>query len=131
MSVRESLIADGVAIRRVLPDEIPFQFDQLLCQALLAEKDVNWSRAAQIYQHLVERYGNKLWMKSQAAEAFFKAGELGKAVELAREVNEKRPTVDTLLLEAKLHKEKKDFNLAIVRLEEAEQILEGRELVWT
>ena len=70
-------------------------------------------------------------MKYQAAEAFFRAGEPGKAVELARQVNEKRPTVDTLLLEAKLHKEKKDFNLAIVRLEEAEQILEGRELVWT
>ncbi len=131
MSVRESLIADGVAVRRVLPDEIPFQFDQLLCQAGQAEKDGNWSRAAQIYQHLVERYGNKVWMKSQAAEAFFRAGEFGKAVELAREVNEKRPTVDTLLLEAKLHREKKDFDLAIMRLEEAEQILKGKELVWT
>ena len=131
LSVRESLSAAGVAVRRVLPDEIPFQFDQLLSQANLAEKDGSWAKAARMFEHIAERYQNELWMKSRAAAAFFEAGELGKAAELNHEVNEKRPTVDTLLLEAKLNRRKKDFNPAIELLGKAEEILEGRELVWT
>jgi hypothetical protein len=69
-------------------------------------------------------------MKSRAAEAFYKAGEFGKAGELAREVNEKKPTVDTLLLEARMHRARKDFDRSIALLEEAERILGGKELVW-
>jgi len=38
--------------------------------------------------------------------------------------------VDTLLLEAKVKREQKDFNLAIKLLEKAEQILEGKDLLW-
>lgn len=131
LSVRESLRAAGVAVRRVRPDEIPFRFDQLLCQASLVEKDGNWAEAGRMFEYIAERYKNELWMKSRAAAAFFEAGEFGKAAELSHEANKKRPTVDTLLLEAKLNRQKKDFNPAIELLEEAEGILEGRELVWT
>jgi len=35
------------------------------------------------------------------------------------------------LLEAKVKHEKKDFNSAIKLLKKAEQILEGKELLWT
>ena len=122
LSVRESLSAAGVTVRCVLPDEIPYQFDQLLCQANLAEKDGSWAETARMFEKIAERYKNELWMKSRAAAAFFEAGEFGKAAELCHEVNEKRPTVDTLLLEAKLNRRNKDFNPAIGLLGKAEEI---------
>jgi glycosyltransferase involved in cell wall biosynthesis len=130
MSIRESLRAAGIKIRRVQPNEIPFQLDQLVCQAKSLGEEGAWAEAGRVFESTVERYGNDLWMKSRAAEAFYKAGEFGKAGELAREVNEKKPTVDTLLLEARLHRARKDFDRSIALLEEAERILGGKELVW-
>jgi len=131
LSVRESLNASGISIRRLQPEEIPFQFDQLLEKAKLAEKNGNWSKAADMFEYITEHYENELWMKTLAAKASFKAGGHIRAAELSREVNRQRPTVDTLLLEAKVNREKKDFNSAIKLLEKAEQILEGKELLWT
>ncbi len=131
LSVRESLNAAGIVIRRLQPEEIPFQFDQLLEKAKSAEKTGNWSKAAEMFEYITEHYQNELWMKTLAAKASFKAGGHIRASELSREVNRQRPTVDTLLLEAKVKREKNDFNSAINLLEKAEQILEGKELLWT
>jgi glycosyltransferase involved in cell wall biosynthesis len=131
LSVRESLNAAGIAIRRLQPEEIPFQFDQLLEKAKSAEKNGNWSKAAEMFEYITEHYQNELWMKTLAAKASFKAGGHIRAAELSRKVNCQRPTVDTLLLEAKVKHEKKDFNSAIKLLKKAEQILEGKELLWT
>ena len=131
LSVCESLNAAGISIRRLQPEEIPFQFDQLLEKAKSAEKNGNWSKAAEMFEYITEHYQNELWMKTLAAKASFKAGGYIRAAELSREVNRQRPTVDTLLLEAKVKHEKKDFNSAIKLLKKAEQILEGKELQWT
>ncbi len=131
LSVRESLNAAGIAIRRLQPEEIPFQFDQLLEKAKSAEKTGDWSKAAEMFEYITEHYQNELWMKTLAAKASFKAGGHIRAAELSREVNRQRPTVDTLLLEAKVKREKNDFNSAINLLEKAEQILEGKKLLWT
>jgi len=131
LSVRESLNAAGIAIRHLQPEEIPFQFDQLLEKAKSAEKNGNWSKAAEMFEYITEHYQNELCMKTLAAKASFKAGGHIRAAELSREVNRQRPTVDTLLLEAKVKHEKKDFNSAIELLNKAEQILEGNELLWT
>ncbi len=131
ISARESLNSAGIKVRRVQPDEIPFQFDQLLCQSVSAGKDGDWLRAGRMLESIAWRYGNELWMKQRAAEAYFKAGEFDRAGELARQLNDKRPTVDSLLLEARLARRGNEFRQAIVLLEEAERILEGRELVWT
>ncbi len=131
LSVRESLNAAGIAIRRLQPEEIPFQFDQLLEKGKSAEKNGNWSKAAEMFEYITEHYRNELWMKTLAAKASFKAGGHIRAAELSREVNRQRPTVDTLLLEAKVKREKNDFNSAINLLEKAEQILEGKKLLWT
>ncbi len=131
LSVRESLNASGISIRRLQPEEIPFQLDQLLEEAKSAEKNGNWSKAAEMFEYITEHHENELWMKTLAAKASFKAGCHIRAAELSREVNRQRPTVDTLLLEAKVKREEKDFNSAIKLLEKAEQILEGKELQWT
>ena len=126
LPVRESLRAAGIALRQVVPDSIPFQFDSLLKGARLAEEDGLWERAAQLYEYIAEHYQNELWMKAVAAKAYFKAGNHARAAELSCQVNRRRPTVDTLLLEAKVKGENKSYYSAIELLKRAEQILEGR-----
>jgi glycosyltransferase involved in cell wall biosynthesis len=130
LSVRESLNAAGITIRRLKPEEIPFQFDQLLEKAKTAEKEGNWSKAAEMFEYITKHHQNELWMKSLAANASFKAGGHIRAANLSHEINRQRPTVDTLLLEAKVKREQKDFSSAIKLLEKAEQILEGKDLLW-
>ena len=131
LPLRESLTAAGVSIRRLRPDEIPFQFDQLLLEANSAERLGDWSKAAEIFEYLAEYYRNELWMKTRAAKAFFAAADHAKAASLSGDINRRRPTVDTLLLEAKVNREQGDLDSAIGLLERAEQILEGKELIWT
>jgi hypothetical protein len=123
LPLRHSLKAAGIIIRRVLAEEIPFQYDQLLEQARIAEKDGNWLKAAQTFGYIAEHYQNKLWIKTQAARAFFKAGLHTQAAQFVHQVNQQRPTVDTLLLEAKLNR-RKDCKLAIELLEKTEQMLD-------
>ena len=129
-TVQRSLRASGISIRRVLADEIPFQLDQLLEQSRLAEKNGEPVKAARMFEYIAGRYQNQLWMKTLAAGAFFNAGDLNRADQLCCELNRQRPVVDTLLLEAKIRRSKKEFEPAIGLLEEAEQILEGKELLW-
>jgi len=125
LPVRESLKAAGIVLRDLRPEEIPFQFDSLLKEAQTAEKDGNWAKASEMFEYIADHHQNELWMKALAAKAFYKAGDLTKASKLSSEVNQQRPTVNTLLLEAKVLREEKDFSLAIELLKRAEQILEG------
>jgi glycosyltransferase involved in cell wall biosynthesis len=125
LSVRESLRAAGIVFKHPDFEECPFQFDNLLLQALTAEKDGDWLQAGQMFEYIAENHRNELWMKGLAAKAFFKAGNHPKAATLSHDVNLQRPTVDTLLLEAKIKRENKDFDSAIELLKTAEQILEN------
>jgi len=126
LPVRQSLEAAGITLRQQRPDELPFQFDDLLQQAQLTEKDGNWMKAAEMFEYIAENYQNKLWMKTLAARAFYKAGDHSRASKLSNQVNRQRPTVDTLLLEAKVAHERNDLNAAIGLLRRAQQILLGR-----
>jgi glycosyltransferase involved in cell wall biosynthesis len=125
LPVRESLKAARITLKHPDFEELPLQFDNLLHQALSVEKDKNFSQAGQMYEYIAENHRNELWMKKLAAKAFFKAGDLIRAAELSHDINQQRPTVDTLLLEAKIKREKEDFNSAIELLKTAEQILEN------
>jgi len=131
LPVRQSLKAAGIGLRHPGFEELPFQFDNLLQQARLAEKDGNWVEAAQMFEYIAGHHRNELWMKTLAAKAFYKAGGHTRAAELSYEVNQQRPTVNTLLLEAKVKRQQKNFSSAIELLKRAEQILEGKELLWT
>jgi len=127
LPVRQSLKAAGIVLRQPAFEERPFQFDDLFQEAQFAEKNGNWAQAAQMFEYIAEHHQNELWMKVLAAKAFFNAGGYTRATELSCEVNQQWPTVDTLLVEAKVNREKKDFNSAIGSLKRAEQILEGKE----
>lgn len=125
LPVRESLNAAGIVLKHPDFEEMPFQFDNLLQQAFSAEKDKNFSQAGQIFEYIAENHRNELWMKRLAAKAFFKAADYTRAAELSHSINQQQPTVDTLLLEAKIKREKEDYNSAIYLLKTAEQILEN------
>jgi glycosyltransferase involved in cell wall biosynthesis len=125
LSVRESLRAAGIVLKHPDFEEYPFQFDNLLQQALSSEKDGDFSKAGQMYEYIAENHKNELWMQRLAAKAFFRAANHTKAAELSHNLNRQRPTVDTLLLEAKIKRENKDFNSAIELLKTAEQMLEN------
>ncbi len=127
LPIHEALVASSISVRRLRPEEIPFQFDTLLQRAREGEKKGNWKQAAEDYEYIGEHYGNQLWMKSLAANAFFKAGNFTGAAELVSWINQRRPTVDTLLLEAKLKRRKRDFGAALSLLKKAGDILAGEE----
>jgi hypothetical protein len=131
LTVNESLKAAGVKTRKLQPQEVPFQFDILLKEAKQAGKNGNWQEAAEIYQYIGGHYGNQLWMDEMAAKALWKAGFREKASRISSQINFCRPSIDTLLLEAKVKKEQGDFYSAIELLEQAQGILEGSRLVWT
>jgi glycosyltransferase involved in cell wall biosynthesis len=126
LPIRKSLEAAGIMIRRLRSDEIPFQFDQLLWEArMTGEEAGDWRKAAEIFEYIAENYHNELYIKQMAADAFFRSGRYDRAIEISSQINRQRPTVDSLLIEAKAKREKKDFNEAIKLLERAEGILEG------
>ena len=125
LSVAGSLEACGVGVRVPTSEELPFQFDELFRQAQLAEAEGNWAAAAQLFEYMAAHYRNELWMKAMAARAYYEAGRHAHADQLSREVNRTRPTVDTLLLEAKIHRQKQDYAAAIRLLGQAEQWLSG------
>ena len=125
LSVEASLAAAGILVRRPKEEELPFQFDELLRRAKLAEANANWPAAARLFERMGERFGNQLWMRTMAARAYFEAGDHPRAGRLSGQVNGQRPTVDTLLLEAKICRGKQDFDTAIRLLTRAEQMLGG------
>jgi glycosyltransferase involved in cell wall biosynthesis len=131
LQIRESLEAAGIALKRIRSEQIPFQFDQLLEDARRCQENGNWTKAGEIFEHIADDYENELWMKSLAGRAYFMAGDYARSAGLSGWVNGQRPTVNTLLLEAKLRHQEGSFHLAIELLERAKQILEGKELVWT
>jgi len=123
LPVRESLKAAGIGIKHLQAEPPPFQFDISLQHAQLTEKEGNWAKAAWMFEYIAEHHQNQLWMKTLAARAFCRAGDLPRAARLSSKINQQRPTVNTLLLEAKLHREKKNLNSAIELLKKAERIL--------
>jgi len=125
LSVESSLAACGVRMRSPAPEELPFQFDELLRQGKAAEAEGDWTLAARLFRRMGRQYGNGLWMKTMAARAYFEAGNVALASRLSQEVNRTRPAVDTLLLEAKVRRQERDFAGAIGLLREAERRLAG------
>lgn len=126
LPVRQSLSAAGIEVTQPAAEELPFQFDDLLQQAQFAEKEGDYRQAAQMFEYIAEHYRNELWMRTLAAKAFYKAGEHARVSQLSKQVNQQRPTVDTLLLEAKVAREREDIHSAIALLRKAEQTLAGQ-----
>ena len=128
MSVRESIAAGGIKVRLPREDEYPFQFDNLLAGAEEVERQGDYLRASQIYDYIQKHYENELWMKIRRANALYHAGKYDEASSLANELNGRRSTVATLLIEARINRKQAEHGSAIELLRRAEGILEGRQL---
>ena len=131
MPVTDSLEAAGIQLKKPDFEELPFQFDNILQKAYSVQNDGDWIQAAKIYEYIAENHRNELWMETLAAKALFEAGRENIAADLCREINLKRPTVDTLLLEGKVRSREKKYYNAIDLLTSAERIIEGHEFLWT
>jgi len=129
--LRQALPAGGVVVRRVEPDEIPFQYDQLLERARAHAVAGQWTQAAGLFEYLADRYGNESYVRPLAADAHYRSGNHQRARELCGQVNDLCPTVETLLLEGRLHRRAKDPASAIPLLERAVDSIDGRESLWT
>ncbi len=124
LSVRDSIKASGITLRKADYNEYPLQFDNLLTQARQAQQEGNWHQAAEMFQYIAGQNYNELWMKKLAARAFYKSCDYNRADQLCRQINQTRPTVETLLLEAKIKRENNSYDKAIELLEKVEYILE-------
>jgi tetratricopeptide (TPR) repeat protein len=131
LPIAESVAAAGIRLREPRYEEYPFQFDDLVKAAEEVEEKGNWLYASQIFEYICEKYRNELWMKSRWANTLYHAGRYNEALSIAEELNLKRPTVSTLLMEARVRCKKEDFRGAIDLLKKAEGILEGSELAWS
>jgi len=131
LPVAESVAAAGIKLREPRVEEYPLQFDNLMTEVEEIEKKGDWAYAAKVLEYLWEHYDNELWMKSRCANALYRTGQYDDAVRMAGELNSRRPTVATLLIEARARCKKEDFGGAIDLLKKAEEILEGSELAWT
>ena len=106
------------------------QVDIMLQQAFSSQNEGDWLQAANIYEYIANNYKNEIWMKSLAANALYNAGNKKVAADLCIELNHTRPTVSTLLLEAKIRREDKEYDEAIELLQKAERTIEGQECLW-
>ncbi len=128
-SLRNTLISTGVSIRKLTPQEIPFQYDQLLCEAK-TKLEINPVEAAEIYDYIARNYQNELYIRQFEAKAHLQAGNLAAAEQSAGRLNCIRPVVDTLLLQAVAHKKTGNLQAAVALLEQGKHILEGTHLPW-
>ena len=131
LPVQESVAATGIKLREPRYEEFPFQFDDLVKAVEEVEEKGDWLYASQIFEYMCENYRNELWMKTRWANALYHAGRYDEALSIAEELNLKRPTVSTLLIEARIHRKRDDVSLAIEQFEKAEDILQGSELAWS
>jgi len=131
LALAESVAAAGIKLRKPAVEEYPLQFDNLMTGAKEIEKQGDWARAVEVFEYLAQNYQNELWMKTRWANTLYHAGRYDEALSIAEELNLKRPTVSTLLIEARIHRKRDDVSLAIEQFEKAEDILQGSELAWS
>ena len=119
--------AAGIKVRQPAMEEWPFQFDNMLGGASELEKQGDWSTAAGVFEHIYKHWGNEIWMKTRQANALYHAGKYEESCRLAGQLNDIRPTVSALLIEARAHRKQKQLVRAIELYERAREILDGNE----
>jgi tetratricopeptide (TPR) repeat protein len=127
LSIEHSLQAAGIALKRPATKELPFMFDNILETAQALEDEGDWARAADIFDKLPARYANNLWMMEQRAHALFHLGSRDEeAAALLGGINRSRPTVESLLLAARLCRRNDRLGEAVELLQQAEAKLQWK-----
>jgi len=125
LTVRRSIEAEGLRVRKANVEEFPFLFDHTLKLAQAQEADGNYLQAARAYDVNQAEHDNALWMKESVAKALYQqGGHDAEALRICREINEQRPLVATLLLEARLLRRNDHVEEAIQSLRRARAVLD-------
>jgi tetratricopeptide (TPR) repeat protein len=130
VSLLESLKKAGFTIRKPLQNELPFRFDDLLNLGRSKEEEGDYLGAGQVYDHVAGTVGNELWMLNASASAYFKAQAYDKAMERVLKINQVKPTADSMILQAKIHKQQNNHSAAINMFEQAKAVIEGTQPAW-
>jgi glycosyltransferase involved in cell wall biosynthesis len=124
LPIRSIVTGPDWQIREPRENEHPFGYDRMLTVAQELESEGDMLRAGHTYRRMRERYGNELRMDYLAARAYAELPDRRmQAMELCRRLNDSRPTVDSLMLEAKLHRQAERLEDAMRLLERAQCIL--------
>ena len=125
LSMAESMQAAGIAIQKTKFEDYPFQFDNFLAVARQLERDGDWGQAIKIYDYAAERFDNTLWMQTLKANALYYYRRWEAAAALAGQLNQTRPTVARLMIEARARRKLNDLPAAAVIYRRAAAILDG------
>jgi glycosyltransferase involved in cell wall biosynthesis len=120
LNVRESLRQAGIQLIAPTLADCPFAFDEIMRTATDVEAEGDWERSARLFEKLPEKFANELWSKERRAMALHHTGaDEEEAMRLCREINQERPSVESMLLEARLRREHDQLPEAIRLLETA------------
>ncbi len=101
--------------------------ERVLSTARMLEADGDSLRAAKLYERAADLGEDGLWTTYQAARALQAVGDRDSyAMELCQHINQHRPSVDSLLLEAKLHRSADRIERAVGLLDRARRTLQRR-----
>ena len=107
------------------PDATPFLDDCHAAAARALEREGSWLQAAQLHQEVARRGPQAMAAERRAAHAFYRAGgHDNAAMELCRHLNRRQPTVQSLLLEARLQRRRDRTDEAVRLLRLAGKILQ-------
>ena len=123
ISVRRSLQAAGVALREPPAASHPFRRGRILAEARKLQRDGCWQQAAEAVSRLGESWKTTPAVGRQALLALYHAGREDEALDLSRRLNQRHPTVNTLLLEGKLLRRAGKVHEAVAALREAHAAL--------
>lgn len=126
--IRWAAQASGIDIRKPREAEYPFQFDNLLTAVTDLQQDGQWIRAERVMEYMSEHYGNTDWMQTLRANALYWAGRIEEASLIAHQLNQVRPTVACLLIEARCNKKSGQFQKAAALFRRAQDILDGNHI---
>jgi tetratricopeptide (TPR) repeat protein len=130
-SLLDSVKKSGRKIRKMQPQEIVFQYDQLLSKARTLMQQENFTDAAELFEHIAKNYGNELWIGILAAQAHLKSGNLQRAKQISGRLNGVFPSVESIITEAQSEKGFKNYDRAVRLFENALEIIEGKHPIWT
>jgi hypothetical protein len=124
LSVPASLAKVGVGVREPRTREVPFRYGALVRQAEELRRIGDGLRAARLLEQLQREHPQDLSLRLRTASALYMTERHDEqALELCRQINHLQPTVDSLVLEAKLHRRADRLGTAVELLEQSRKIL--------
>jgi len=122
-TIEAALVSEGVPIEAVRTNNGPFVFDTMLATATRFEGQGKYAEAADVYKRIIRQEQNVIWMRYRLAQALFHLKNYEQSLAQCRAVNESSPSVDSLLLAARIERQLGDTPKALELLESAHAIL--------